>query len=159
MKLMNNIQKNWKKWLTHNGQWFLMPIYLWNIIFAQKLTSVGYMAKPVDLGVLGIIENIFRIGIFAWPTFMLFNLKDENFKKYFTYYIIGTMIYFTSWLIIIFMPQSTIANTWFIKLAPAYTTIIYFYAIGKLGQNKYYKYLALIFVLIHTTGTLIKLSG
>lgn len=159
MNLIRNMLVNRKEWLTYNLYWFLLPIFVWNIIFAQKLTSVGYMSQPIDLGVLGIIENILRFGTFAWPIFMVFDPKNKHFKKHLIFYIVGVTLYFTSWLIIMFMPQSALANTWLIKLAPAYTTTIWFYALGKLGQSKYYNYLSLTFVLIHTINAFSKLSG
>lgn len=137
----------------------LIPIFIWNLIFTSKLTEVGYMATSIKLKKLEWFENILRVFVFTLPVFMRFDISSTDFIKHINLYAIGVVIYFISWLMIIYFPNSYWSTSMIGLLAPAYTPIIWLIAIGLLGRFKIYNYLSLLFVVVHIFSSYIKLRG
>jgi hypothetical protein len=75
-------------------------------------------------------------------------------------YLAGMAIYFLSWVLQIYLPESAWSSSLFGFLAPAYTTAIWFIGIGLIGDRLFVKvpyksiiYIAIstVFVVFHTT--------
>ncbi|MBO8162009.1 MAG: hypothetical protein H0Z24_10315 [Thermosipho sp. (in: Bacteria)] len=144
--------------ILNNCFLLLLPIFIWNLVFAHKLIEIKYPISIIKLGKLEWLENILRAIIFVFPIFMKFNVSNINFSKYFTLYIIGIVIYFTSWLLLIYFPDNYWSTNKIGLLAPAYTTIIWLVAIGLLGNSKVYSYLSVVFTIVHTFSSYLKLK-
>jgi hypothetical protein len=154
-----------KKYLS-NCFLLLIPLFLWNIIL------VDYLPKPYSPEIfwkdipklIGYSENILRIIVFALPVIMIFSIKTRLQKIGLGIYLVGILIYFMSWTMMIIYPQSNWSTSLFGFMAPAFTTLIFFIGIGLIGNKAYFKipYLFLIyitlsalFVIFHSLHTFI----
>lgn len=147
------------KYILNNCFLLLIPILIWNIIFTPKLTEVGFMVGSKGIKNLELFENILRIFIFMVPLFMKFDTFDQDFKNYIYLFSIGVIIYFGSWLMLIYFSDSYWSTSIIGLLAPAYTPIIWLTAIGLLGHFKVYNYLSVLFVAVHVLSSYFKLRG
>lgn len=144
----------------------LIPLFLWNIIlvdYLPKTYSPDISWKDLPY-LIAYSENIFRIIVFVFPAIMIFSLKTRLQKTGFFIYLIGLIIYFLSWTLMIVEPGSTWGQSLIGFMAPAYTTILFFVGIGLIGNKSYFKIphlsfvyitLSIIFVVFHTLHTYI----
>lgn len=144
----------------------LIPLFLWNIIL------VGYLPQTYSPDIfwkdipnwIGYSENILRILVFAFPVIMIFSLKTRLQKIGFGIYLVGSIIYFLSWILVIIYPQSNWTTSLIGFMAPAYTTLIFFIGIGLIGNKAYFRFpylsklyifLSILFVMFHSLHTYI----
>ncbi|MDJ0706106.1 MAG: hypothetical protein QNJ46_22775 [Leptolyngbyaceae cyanobacterium MO_188.B28] len=140
----------------------LIPIFLWNILFAASLPrgyAIEFFGRDIP-PIIGATENILRITVFVLPLLMPLTIKNTRQKIGLGIYLVGLVIYFLSWIMQIYHPDSTWSSSLFGFLAPAYTTIIWFIGIGLIGDKIFIKipykpiiYIAIssVFVFVHTT--------
>ncbi|MCP5096413.1 MAG: hypothetical protein GY943_12745 [Chloroflexi bacterium] len=142
----------------------LIPILLWNVIFANQLPpaflpDIFWRDIPplIKLG-----ENGFRIVVMALPAFMPLNLKRKGWGT--AVYLFGTFIYFLSWIVLILFPESGWSTSLIGSLAPAYTPLIWLIGIGMIGDKLYFTHryhpwvyyvLSFIFITFHVSHTTI----
>lgn len=130
----------------------LIPIFLWNILFIDYLPK-GYSPEVFDEGIpkyIIISENVLRFFVFTLPLFIPLSIKTKIQKTGFLIYFVGVLLYFSSWLMVIFYPESDWSQSLIGFTAPAYTTIIWFIGIGLIGNNTFFKSirLSLIYIFI-----------
>ncbi len=117
-----------------------IPILLWNIILANKLPKSSL--PPILLNdITSFItygESISRIFMFIFIFFMPLQLVTTSQKKGFAIYCAGTMIYFASWLVLIYFPNSMWSKSAFGLVAPAYTPLFWLIGIGLIGNSLYF---------------------
>jgi len=138
-----------------NGFLLIIPVLIWNIIF-YKLLPQKYSIDTKSS--FETAENIFRIIVFALPLLMKISLETKLQKFGMGLYLLGLAIYFASWIVQIYFPDSLCGKSNFGLLAPAYTSIIWLLGIGMVGQffflaNQYswfYITMAAAFVVSHT---------
>ena len=140
----------------------VIPIFLWNILFAASLPrgySMEFFWEDIP-PIIGITENVLRIVVFFLPLLMPLTIKSTGQKIGLGIYLVGLAIYFLSWIMQIYYPDSTWSGSLLGFLAPAYTTIIWFIGIGFIGNKLFIKipykpiiYMAIsaVFVFVHTT--------
>jgi len=78
----------------------LLPIMVWNLIFASKLPwaySEEVFSKNIPSKIIN-GENILRLLVFILPVLMPIRIETQSQKLGLWLYIIGTAIYFMSWL-------------------------------------------------------------
>jgi hypothetical protein len=139
----------------------LIPVFIWNIIFTSKLPSV-YTDKASKESIHSFFEygeHFFRIVIFIIPLFIKYNILNGYTI---CIYIAGTLIYFISWLILIYLPESKWSKSTGGLLAPAYTAIIWLMGIALVSEKYYisipyekwhYIIPAVLFTVFHTFNT------
>lgn len=142
----------------------LVPILLWNILlvdYLPKAYSPDFFWKDIP-GYIGITENILRIVVMGMPLIMLLSIKTATQKRGLLIYLIGVMLYFLSWIVMILIPESSWSQSAAGFMAPAYTTIIWFIGIALIGSASYFKIsnltfiymgVSLLFVIFHTLHT------
>jgi len=143
-----SILKTWKYFL--NCFILLIPIFLWNIIFASSLPK-GYGSEIFwkDIpAIVGKSENFLRIIVFVLPVIMSFSLKTKLQMAGFFIYTIGVILYFMSWIVQIYFPEIGWSRSLFGFMAPAFTTIIWFVGIGLIGSRAFIKipYMSVIYI-------------
>ena len=156
MKIKKNISTKYFK----NCFWLFIPIFIWNIIFIDKL-PIGYGSDFFDTDIpiyMVYSENILKLILFSLPIFMRFSLESKIQEIGFSLYLFGVVIYFLSWVLQIYFPTSTWSNSIYGFTALAYTTIFYFIGIGLIGRqtllkkqivSNIYILLSICFVIIH----------
>lgn len=117
-----------------------LPILVWNILLTNKLPKAF---QPEIFGnkipaFLTYGENISRTIIFAFTLFMPLNIATSLQKKGLILYIGGTLLYFVSWLALIYLPVSYWSNSLLGFMAPAYTPLLWLLGIGLIGDSFYF---------------------
>lgn len=115
----------------------LVPILAWNVALARRLPPA--IADP---GIWGAIprplawaENAVRIVVFAMPFFMPLQVASRRQRWGLALLVVGTGVYFASWIALIAWPQSAWANSAAGFLAPAYTPVPWLAGVALLGQE------------------------
>lgn len=135
-------------WL--NCFWLIVPLLIWNLIYAPRLTDPRITSDAHSPAWQLIAENIIRIGIFILPLLIPLQLKEPLNKVGWVVYVVGTLIYFASWLPLLYDPGSAWSNSPLGLLAPALTPLLSFLGIALIGQSWLYGMLAAAFIAIHT---------
>lgn len=157
---------NIAKIIYSNGFVLLIPIFVWNIIFASKLPH-AFDIKNFDIDIprfLLIGENIFRVIIFTLPLLFKIDISTTTGKLGLALYIIGSLIYFVSWLLLIYAPNSLWSISIFGFTAPAYTPIIWLVGIALMADSYNFsiKYIrwhyiipCIIFIILHVMHSIL----
>ena len=118
----------------------IIPIIVWNIIFASRLPKEflpeifwDNIPTTIKYG-----ENIFRVFLFALPLLMPLKITEHIQKIGLIIYIVGIIIYFAAWVPLLFFPNSAWSSSLFGFLAPAFTPIIWAVGIGLIGNRLYF---------------------
>ena len=139
----------------------LLPVFLWNIAFMSRLPK-GYTSNEIWDNVptwLNMTENILRAIVFLLPLLLIFSLQMKIQKIGFGLYLVGLLIYFSSWLMQMISPNSNWSTSIIGFMAPAFTTVIWLIGIGIIGQQSFvnipristiYVFLSIAFVMVHT---------
>ena len=136
------------RWL--NCLWLMVPLLAWNIIIAPKITLERVISDSNSPGWLLLAENIARVIVFAVPLLLPLQIRDTMSKTGFAVYIIGTLIYFASWLPLIWMPDSAWSQSAAGLLAPRLTPFLSFLGIALIGHSAPYAVFSVIFIALHT---------
>ncbi len=149
-----------KKYLSNCFLLFI-PILLWNILLVDYL-PVGFHPDNFDKDIPPLIkygEIILRLVVFVLPVVMLFSIKTKWQKVGLFIYLLGLVVYFLSWTLLILRPESNWSHSLLGFMAPAYTTILFLVGIGLIGRKAFFKirHLSLIynifsflFVMVHS---------
>ncbi len=133
--------KKYIKKIFTNGFILLIPISVWNIIFSSKLPPAfdlkNFNSNIPPLILIG--ENLFRTIIFVIPLFMKINIHKTAAKRGLVVYIAGSVIYYLSWLVLMYAPNSMWSNNILGFAAPAYTPIIWLAGISLMTDSYYFK--------------------
>ena len=139
----------------------LLPIFIWNIIFARSLPD-----KYTDRGnwdnipkLLAAAENTLRTIVFLLPAVMKLTLTNAQAIVGLIIYLIGIIVYFASWTMQIKFPEHSWSKSLLGSMAPAYTSLLLFLGIGLIGKESFlnipkislfYIILSIVFVVIHS---------
>jgi hypothetical protein len=139
----------------------LLPIFIWNMIFANKLPE-----KYTDKGnwdnipkLLAAAENTLRTIVFLLPVVMKLSFSGTQAIIGLVIYLIGMIVYFASWTIQIKFPEHSWSMSLLGTMAPAYTTLPIFIGIGLIGKESFlnipnislfYIILSIVFVAVHS---------
>ena len=119
----------------------IIPILLWNVLFASSLPK-GYALEFFWKDIppyIGTVENVLRLMVILLPLLMPLGIKSESQKIGLAIFVIGVLLYFSSWLVQIYFPESAWSKSVFGFMAPAYTTMIWFIGIGLVGETLFVK--------------------
>lgn len=129
-----------RKILT-NGYIAILPIFVWNIFLTSKLPpafDLNSFNSEIPFAII-IGENMFRSIIFILPLFFRLNISSSLDKKGVIAYSFGVVLYFLSWLMLIYAPNSGWSNSVLGFTAPAYTPIIWLVGLSLLVDSYYFK--------------------
>jgi hypothetical protein len=147
-----------------NCFWLILPLLLWNLLLGSHITDTRITSDAASPKWLLAAENISRILVFVFPAllslpsrtnwqFVLPGNANWQFALQRTgvvIYIIGTLIYFASWLPLIFAPGSPWSNNSPGLLAPRVTPFLSFLGIAMIGNSWLYGLISATFILFHT---------
>ncbi|MCY7293156.1 MAG: hypothetical protein LH615_13340 [Ferruginibacter sp.] len=141
-----------------------IPILIWNILLTNKLPET---TKPEILlqnisPFLIYGENIIRVTVFALMVFMPIQISKKIQKQGLLLFLFGTLLYFASWLVLIYYPDSLWSKSTFGVLSPAYTPLLWLIGIGLIGDSFYFNLpynrwifisLSIVFLVFHNIHT------
>jgi hypothetical protein len=136
------------KWL--NCLWLLIPLLVWNIILAPKITMEQVISDSHSPVWLLMAENIIRVIVFAFPLLLPLQIKNGMSKTGLVIYLAGTLIYFASWIPIIWATDSVWSQSTIGLLVPRITPLLSFLGIALVGQSIPYAVMSVIFIALHT---------
>jgi len=128
--------------ILSNGYIPIIPILAWNILFTSKLPP-AYQPQLFNSNIpLAIIvgENIFRSIIFLLPLFFRLNVSSPLGTKGLIIFTSGVVLYFTSWLMLIYAPNAEWGSNILGFVAPAYTPIIWLLGLSLMVDSYYFKF-------------------
>jgi hypothetical protein len=142
-----------------------LPVMAWDFFLADKLpltfqSAIFWHDVPLFLA-MG--EHIFRILIFAFTLAMPLSFASKRSQIGLVIYLIGIVLYFLSWLALIYGPLSMWSNSYFGFLAPAYTPVLWLIGISFIGTRFYFNFpykrrvflaISILFLLFHNLHTL-----
>jgi len=113
---------------------------LWNVFLIKKLPKAFQPEIFWDdiPSFLTYGENISRIIVFILTFLMPLSILTSTQKKGLFLYISGSILYFASWLILIYFPDSGWSNSILGFMAPAYTPFLWLTGIGLIGNSFYF---------------------
>ncbi len=102
--------------------------------------------------IIGKSENILRIIVFIMLLIMSISFDTKLQKADLIIYLVGVILYFLSWVVQIYYPETMWSKSIFGFMAPAYITIIWFIGIGLVGTTSFFKipYMSFIYISIST---------
>lgn len=136
------------RWL--NCFWLVLPLLAWNIFLGPKITQEQVTSDAHSPGWLLMAENISRMAVFALPLLLPLRLPDMTSKSGLAIYVLGTLVYFASWLPLIYVPQSAWSQSAAGLLAPRLTPFLPFLGIALIGHSWLYIVLSGGFIFLHT---------
>ncbi len=119
----------------------IIPILLWNVLFASSLPkgyAMDFFWKDIP-PYIGTVENVLRMVVILLPLLMPLRIETDSQKLGLAIFVIGVLIYFSSWLMQIYFPESVWSKSVFGFMAPAYMTMIWFIGIGLVGETLFVK--------------------
>ncbi len=128
----------------------MLPLLIWNVVLSPRIMDSRITSDAHSPAWLLIAENITRTVIFVLPLLFPLQLKDFSSRAGLITYIVGTLIYFASWLPLLFAPGSAWSNSILGLLAPRLTPFLPFLGIAMIERSLPYGILAAVFVFLHT---------
>ena len=133
-----------------NCFWLIVPLLVWNIVFGSKITQEAITSDSHSPAWLLGAENLFRIITFVLPLLLRMRFDDNLGKIGLAVYIIGTLIYFASWIPLMASPQSAWSQSNIGLFAPRITPWIALLGIALVAHSWTYGVLATLFIFFHT---------
>lgn len=141
-----------------------IPILIWNILLTDKLpktTKPEILIQNISPFII-YAENIVRVIVFTLMAFMPIKISKRIQKQGLLLFIVGMVINFGSWLVLIYYPDSVWSKSVLGILSPAYTPALWLIGIGLIGDSFYFNLpykrwifisLSIIFLLFHNIHT------
>ena len=141
-----------------------VPIVVWNLALTRFLPPAlasDEFSRDIPLLVM-YGENTLRIAVMVLPFLMPLEVATAGQRRGMLLFVVGTIVYFLSWLPLMIMPESHWSTSWLGFVAPAYTPLVWLVGLGLIGRRFYlpsafrwwmYVGLACGFVAFHVTHT------
>ena len=141
-----------------------IPILIWNILLTDKLpktTKPEILMQNISPFII-YAENIVRIIVFTMMAIIPIRISKKIQKQGLLLFLFGTIIYFASWLVLIYYPDSLWSKSTLGILSPAYTPVLWLIGIGLIGDTFYFNLpykrwifisLSILFLVFHNIHT------
>ena len=118
----------------------LLPALGWNLALAAHLPpAFSRAAFWSDIpAFLGFAENVTRAAIFALPFLMPLEIATSAQRRGLAFFAVGTLVYFASWLPLIFRPSSPWSASAAGFMAPAYTPFLWLLGLAMVGRRLFW---------------------
>jgi hypothetical protein len=137
-----------------NCLWLMLPLLVWNLILGPRIRDPRVASDAHSPKWQLLAENGSRILVFALPLLLPLPSGAEwqsgRAQVGLAVYILGTLVYFATWLPLLFAPASAWSNHPAGLLAPRLTPYLPFLGIALLGGSWLYGGIAAVFICLHT---------
>jgi len=138
-----------------NGFLLLLPILVWNVIFASQLTQKGFQNDHLVPAWLLYAEHGLRVIVFLFPLLLAFETKAPYFKLGIILYVVGTILYLLTWIPLIWFADSAWSQSPWVILGPFATPLIWCLGIAFIGNSLLYGIGSILFVAVHVAHGLL----
>jgi hypothetical protein len=139
-------------WL--NCLWLIVPLLAWNVALGPRIKQEAITSDAHSPKWLLMAESVVRVLVFALPVLMVLPGRADWLSALpragLIVYVLGTLVYFASWLPLLFAPVSAWSNSPAGLLAPRLTPFLSFLGIALLGGSWIYGVIAAGFIWLHT---------
>jgi hypothetical protein len=135
------------RWM--NCLWLLVPLLVWNIVLRPKLSDPRLTSDSNFPAWQLLTENGLRLLVFALPLLIPLQLEHGMSKAGLAVYILGTLVYFASWLPLLVVPVSTWSQSVLDEMALFVTPLDVFRGIALIGDSWVYGLISTAFTLLH----------
>ena len=133
-----------------NCFWLMLPLLAWNLVLGPHITQEKITSDAHSPAWLLLAENVTRILTFAFPLLLPLGWNGTFGKIGLAIYLVGTLVYFASWLPHLRMPVSNWSASAAGLLAPRLTPLIPLLGVALIARFWPYGMLAALFVFLHT---------
>jgi hypothetical protein len=133
-----------------NCFWLIIPLLAWNLVLGPRITDLRVTSDAHSPKSLLIAENLTRIFVFALPVLLPLQWDNAWSKIGWGIYLVGTLVYFASWLPLLLADKSTWSSKGAGLLAPHLTPFLSFLGITLIAQAWPYGLLSAAFIGFHT---------
>ncbi len=84
------------------------------------------------------IENALRMLVFTLPFAMPLQIATKTQRCAFKVFMLGTLVYFASWLALMYLPESAWSLSMLGSFGPAYTPMLWLPALAVLGKRLFW---------------------
>lgn len=119
-------------------------------MLAPKITLEQIDSDANSTTWLLMAENITRIVVFVFPLLLPVRLQDGISKIGLAIYLLGTLLYFATWIPIIWMHDSSWSQCAAGLLAPRLTPLLPLLGIALIGHSVPYAVVSALFIILHT---------
>lgn len=119
----------------------MVPPVSWNFLLTDKLPPAfqpGIFLNDIPR-LLTYGENILRTSLFVLTALMPLSIHTKIQRIGLALYLIGLVLYFASWLPLIYQPESRWSVNAIGFLAPAYTPLLWLTGIELIGYRFYFR--------------------
>ncbi len=123
-----------------NGFLAIIPVLIWNGVFSSKLPAAfrsdsfeGDVSHFILIG-----ESICRYAVFLMPLVLRLKIFTPRGKAGAFVFLLGILLYFLSWLALIYVPDSGWSRGVLGFSALAYTPLIWLVGIGIMADSYYF---------------------
>lgn len=138
------------QWRWRNCFWLMLPLLAWNIILAPEITAEKIIADTNSPVWLLVAENLTRVLVFALPLLLPLQMHDKYSKVGLAMYLLGTFLYFASWMPLVWLPEFAWSQSAIGLLAPRLTPFLPFLGIALIGRSMPYAAVSALFIFLHT---------
>ncbi len=128
----------------------VLPLLVWNMLLAPRITDSRITSDAHSPAWLLIAENVSRIAVFTLPLLFPLRINDPLSKAGLATFLLGALVYFVSWLPLLFAPGSAWGSSVPSLLAPRLTPLLPLFGIALIGRSWPYGAMLGVFVLLHT---------
>ena len=137
-----------------------LPVLIWNVVLTDKLPAAfqpGIFRRDISPLIM-LVENVSRSMLFLIMLLFPLQMTDRLQRRGLLVYLAGLLMYFSSWLMIIYFPDTPWSRSRSGFLAPAYTPLIWLAGIGMLSGKPFialpfikqsYLIIAIVFTIFH----------
>jgi hypothetical protein len=118
-----------------------IPVLLWDYIFTDKLPK-AFQPEIFWKDIPSFIiygENNSRLIMFVFISFMPLKIITNKQKNGLLLYVVGVLLYFLAWVILMYFPNTVWSKSILGLLAPAYTPLLWLVGIGFIGDSLFFK--------------------
>jgi len=142
-----------------NCFWLLIPLLVWNVVLGPKIIQESILSDAYSPKWLLLAENITRIIVFVFPLLLPLHLNSSLQRAGLFLYLLGTLIYFGTWIPLLIAPQSAWSQSAIGLLAPRLTPLLPFLGIALISNSWLYASSAVLFIVFHTVHGIHNLIG
>jgi hypothetical protein len=136
-------------WLLFNGFWLLVPVLVWNAVFASKLPQKIFSSDRGIPQLLLILEHILRIPVFILPLLMRMNFESDFFLPGLIVYLLGSTLYYGSWILLLHFPSSAWSKSFSGVISPFIFPLIIFGGVALICLSWFYMLCSVLMISVH----------